>query len=328
VGRHDDEERFSQKEILFTAAVLYYEKDRSQAQIAEELGVSKATVSRLLARARETGIVKIQIVPPTFDPELGPDVRDRLGLSSVHIAPGIADAADPGPLLSRLADQALADLGLKTGDVVLVAWGRAVYSLARCISTPCPGAVVVPALGGTDDDQPWFQPNEIARRFAANINAAVRYLHAPAHVSPALKRSLLEEPAIRATLDLWQTAAAAVVGIGQWPKSDPSLVAVGLHADDPAITIGVGDVVARFFTEDGDLVHTQDEPGLLGITPEQLRNLRHVIAVAVGVDKASAIIGAARARLITTLITDAATARAVADRLGRITSPEVSAHRS
>ena len=204
MGRHDDEEQFPQKEILFTAALLYYEKDRSQAQIAEELGVSKATVSRLLARAREAGIVKIELIPPTLDPELGPAIRDRLGLASVHIAPGIADPADPGPLLSRLADRALADVELKPGDVVLVAWGRATYSLARYISTPCPGALVVPALGGTDDDQPWFQLNEIARRFAASINATVRYLHAPAHVSPALKRSLLKEPAIRATLDLWQ----------------------------------------------------------------------------------------------------------------------------
>ena len=63
MGRHDDEEEFSQKEVLFTAALLYYEKDRSQAQIAEELGVSKATVSRLLARAREAGIVKIELIP-------------------------------------------------------------------------------------------------------------------------------------------------------------------------------------------------------------------------------------------------------------------------
>lgn len=316
MARQDDVAELNHQDLLVTAAVLYYDQNRSQEQIARELGVSRPTVSRLLARAREAGIVRIEIVPPAVDPKLGPALRDRLGLRAVHIAAGTADAADPGPILSEATDRALTDVGLKSGDIILVSWGRAVHSLARCSFQPHPGVLVVPALGGSEEDHPWFQLNEIARQFAVAIHGVPRYLHAPAYTSPSLKRSLLREPSIRGTLDLWQSAAAALVGVGNWPKGSPRIAAFATPTDDPVFDTAVGDVAGRFFREDGSLVHRRDESRLLGITAEHLRGTPHVIAVAVGTEKARAIIGAARARLITTLVTDAPTARAIAQRLG------------
>jgi DNA-binding transcriptional regulator LsrR (DeoR family) len=320
VAGPDDVAELDQQDLLVTAAVLYYNQNRSQDQIARELGVSRPTVSRLLARAREAGIVRIEIVPPAVDPKLGPALRDRLGLRAVHIAIGTADAADPGPILSGATDRALTDVGLKSGDVILVSWGRAVHSLARCLFQPHPGVLVVPALGGSEEDHPWFQLNEIARQFAVAIRGVPRYLHAPAYTSPSLKRSLLRESSIRATLDLWQSAAVALVGVGNWPKGGPRIAAFATPTDDPVFDTAVGDVAGRFFREDGSLVRRRDESRLLGITADQLRGTPHVIAVAVGADKAKAIVGASCAELITTLITDAPTARAIAERLDQTTA--------
>ena len=71
-------------------------------------------------------------------------------------------------------------------------------------------------------------------------------------------------------------------------------------------------MVARFFAEDGTLIHYADEPQLLAISTDQLRRVPHVIGIAVGIDKAKAVVGAARAGLISTLVTDTVTARAIA----------------
>jgi DNA-binding transcriptional regulator LsrR (DeoR family) len=302
-------------EPLVTAAIMYYQAGRSQEQIARHLGVSRPTVSRLLARARELGIVRIEIIPPSVDPNLAKDLQERLRLKGVHIAAGLADPDDPAPVLAGQLDDALAGLGLQAGDVIVVSWGRAVHSLARHELTPQPGVVIAPALGGSTEDRPWFQPNEIARQWAAALAGTPRYLHAPVFVSAALKRSLVQEEGIRSTLDLWETATVALVGIGAWPKHDPSLVAAGIPADDPAIADAVGDVVGRFFTEAGTLVQYSEEPRLLAITVDRLRRIPHVIGIAAGVDKARAIVGAARAGTINTLVTDTVTARAVAARL-------------
>jgi DNA-binding transcriptional regulator LsrR (DeoR family) len=311
-----------QDEPLVTAAIMYYEAGRSQEQIARHLGVSRPTVSRLLGRARQLGIVRIEIVPPTVDPSLANHLQERLKLRAVHIAAGLADADDPAPVLAGRTNEALGDIGLRAGDVIVVAWGRALHSLARYQLIPRPGVVVAPALGGSSEDRPWFQPNEIARQWAAALGGTPRYLHAPAFVSSALKRSLVQEEGIRSTLDLWDTATAALVGIGAWPKHDPSLVAAGFPTDDPAIGDAVGDVVGRFFTEDGTLAHYADEPRLLAIAAERLRRIPHVVGIAAGVEKARAIVGAAQARLINTLVTDTVTARAVVDRLDQARGAE------
>ena len=47
--------------LLFTVARLHYEMDLSQRDIAAQLKISTATVSRLIRRAREEGIVRIEI---------------------------------------------------------------------------------------------------------------------------------------------------------------------------------------------------------------------------------------------------------------------------
>jgi DNA-binding transcriptional regulator LsrR (DeoR family) len=299
-------------EPMVTAAVMYYQAHRSQAQIARHLGVSRPTVSRLLARARQLGIVRIEIVPPTADPGLGKDLQERLGLRGIHIAAGLADPDDPAPVLAGRLNDALAGIGLQPGDVLVVGWGRAIYSLGRYELAPLPGVVVVPALGGGAEDRPWFQANEITRRWAVTLHGTPRYLHAPAFVSSALKRSLDHEEGVHSTLDLWDRAKVALVGIGAYPKPDSSLVAVGFSDGDPAIADATGDVVGRFFTDAGTLIHYPDEPRLLGITPDRMRRIPHVVGISVGADKARAIVGAARARLVNTLVTDAGTAREVA----------------
>ena len=50
-------------------------------------------------------------------------------------------------------------------------------------------------------------------------------------------------------------------------------------------------MVGRFFTDDGTLIHYPDEPRLLGITPDRMRRIPHVVGISVGADKARAIVG-------------------------------------
>jgi DNA-binding transcriptional regulator LsrR (DeoR family) len=54
---------------------------------------------------------------------------------------------------------------------------------------------------------------------------------------------------------------------------------------------------------------------LLAVTRAQLRNAGTVIGVAAGPEKAASIIGAARARLVDVLVTDAVTASAALEML-------------
>ena len=50
--------------LIYKCCKLYYEDDYSQQQIADTLGVSRVSVSRMLCAGREAGMVKIQVVSP------------------------------------------------------------------------------------------------------------------------------------------------------------------------------------------------------------------------------------------------------------------------
>ncbi len=298
-------------EPLMTAAVMYYEQSASQQEIADRLGISRPSVSRLLQRAREVGIVRIEIVPPGVDEVLIERVRKRLGLRALHVAPGRANEADPGPLLAGPFGVALDSTGLRSGDVLVSSWGRAVYSVSRTVRRSIPGLVVVPAMGGNASDRPWFQPNEIVRTLARALDGIPVYLNAPAFVSAPLAAPLRAEREIREVGRLWDAAKVSVVGVGAWPKPDPSYAAAGFPVDDPALSKAVGDVAGWSVTIDGTIVAHPDERVLLGVTPTQFRAVEHSIGLAGSVSKVQAAIGAVRAGLINTLVTDTSTARAL-----------------
>ena len=182
-------------EPMVTAAVMYYQAHRSQAQIARHLGVSRPTVSRLLARARQLGIVRIEIVPPTADPGLGKDLQERLGLRGIHIAAGLADPDDPAPVLAGRLNDALAGIGLHPGDVLVVGWGEAIYSLGATSSPPARGSGR--ASAGRRRRRPALVPGERDHQaLGGDPPRHPRYLHAPAFVSSALKRSLDHEEGV------------------------------------------------------------------------------------------------------------------------------------
>ena len=51
-------------ELIYRCCKLYYEDRLSQHQIADQLAVSRVTVSRMLSAGRDMGIVRIQVVEP------------------------------------------------------------------------------------------------------------------------------------------------------------------------------------------------------------------------------------------------------------------------
>ena len=79
---------------MIDAARLHYEHGLTHQEVADEFGLSRIKVTRLLAQARATGVVEIRINAPE---EPFADLADRLceryRLSTVWIAPTLPDAA-------------------------------------------------------------------------------------------------------------------------------------------------------------------------------------------------------------------------------------------
>ncbi len=294
---------------LLAVARLYYEDDLSQQQIADRLGVSRSTVSRLLQLAREQGIVHIEIRQPTSASQLSAWLQGALKLRKAVVVPPPPRGSGPAILVGP-ALQEVEQLHLSTGDTLAIASGATVWEIVRGRRfPPLRGVRIVPALGGFDEVDVRFQTNEIARRVADAGGAEVSFLHAPALPSPTLYESLRRDPAVASRLALWDDLSAALVGIGAPPRESESapghvVSALGELGD------AVGDVAGRHFDLHGAPVNRREEDHMLAITREQLQRAGTVIGVAAGSAKAASIVGAARAGLIDILVTDAPTASA------------------
>ncbi|OYN96218.1 DNA-binding transcriptional regulator LsrR (DeoR family) [Propionibacteriaceae bacterium ES.041] len=298
-------------EAAYRAARMYYLEDATQAQIAARLNVSRPTVSRLIAEARRAGLVRIEVVPPnaTESSELADRLAESLGLQGVRLAPRIR-AGHAGHDLRPAVAAVLEELAMAPGEVLLVASGETTYEVSQGPLPPLPGVLLAPTVGGVSEPEAHFQTNEITRAIAQRTGAIPRLLFAPAVPSPALYRTLLEDPDFRATTALWDRARVALVGVGAAPLARGSISA-HVPLGSASIRSAAGDVCLNFVDHEGAPVEFEGSDRMIRISPEQLRRIDACIAIAAGENKVRSIRACARAGLFNRLITDVPTAEAL-----------------
>ncbi|OIH94460.1 sugar-binding transcriptional regulator [Curtobacterium sp. MCBA15_001] len=302
-------------DTVYQAARMYYLEDATQAAIASRLGVSRPTVSRLVAEARRAGLVRIEVVDPFRDETvaLAGRLQVGLGLHAVHLAP-VTHTATLGADLAAPLAAAVEGMALQPGDAVLMSSGRTVYALAQAGMPQLPGVQLVPTVGGQADPMPWFQTNEITRTAAQHSGAIPAFLFAQALPSAAMRASLDEDPAFQHVVGLWGRAKGAVLGIGA-PAPTRDAVARGIPVEDRAFDRAAGDVSLNFFAPDGSAIDFPGSDRMVRTSREVLAAVPHAVGVAVGEAKVPSIIGAVCGGLVNALVSDAATARAVLDAL-------------
>jgi DNA-binding transcriptional regulator LsrR (DeoR family) len=312
------------REVMRLVAELYYERDLRQPEVAALTGFSVSKVSRLLQAAREQGIVNISVEPPG-DARL--PAADRLAEAfgiEVAITPGRERDAAASTRLCGLAAADHVAARLPSSGSIGFAAGHTIATLVTALPRLShPRLTIVPVVGGWNaTDQQYVDGNQIALRIAERLGAHARTLHAPAVLaSPDMRAALLRDATIMATTSYWEHLAMAILGVGGTPQSHPGYRTVlDLLGDEVRGDLGrlgvVGDMAGHFFRADGSFVDGWSER-TLAITVEQLQAVDLVIAVAAGLEKAAAILGALRTGLVDVLVTDGPTAEAVVRRMGQ-----------
>ncbi len=300
--------------MLHAVAKMHYVAEMSQVQIAKQLGLSTATISRLLQRARAEGIVRIEVRDVFAPDQLGAELARKLGLAQVEVV----DAPASGVLsalavpLARMLDAA----NLRNGNVLMIGWGRTVSAVIEAGLPSMQGVLVVPSTGGMQQHAQHFQSNEFSRRAAEVTGGVPHFIHAPYLPDAGALDLFLADSSVQDSVGLWGRIDAAVVGIGQpYGLDRPATGAPTLI--EAELADAAGDVVRHYFTPDGQILNWRGEGRMIAVSAQQLRATRLVIGLAVGEAKVPSIIGAARAQLVTALVTDTRTAEALLDALAR-----------
>jgi deoxyribonucleoside regulator len=312
-----DREKLSK---VIEAAKLYYLLDYNQNEIAEKLGVSRPTVSRLLQQAKSEGIVQINIMDPNEDVEnLARQLEKRFNLKKAIVVP--IPQFENHIIKNYLGEKAALYLDeiVKDQDIIGVTWGTTLYHIAVELRQKFVKDVkVVQLKGGVSHAETNTYASEILYLFGKAYNTTPLNLPLPAIVDHVVVKQAMEaDRHIHKILDLGKKANIAVFTIGSI-KKDSLLFQMGYFTESDQKALNekaVGDICSRFFDKDGEVCNESLNERTLGVKLEDLRNKDYSILVAGGPNKIEGIYGALKGNYANVLITDQFSAKFLLDKL-------------
>lgn len=308
---------WQEKRQLVKVSSMYYSDGWTQAQIAQKLGVSRPVISKLLQRAKDEGIVKVYIKDESVHTvELERKLEKYFGLSDAVVVP---NNGLTGEMAKREVGQAGANYisnHMKDVKSIGISWGETLANLVQEYPFERREEVtVVPLEGGMGVKQVQIHANQLANELAKKLHASCTYLYAPAIVeTEELKERLMGMQDIQMVLESGRNVDVALVGIGN-PFADSTLMKLGYLQESDLRRLRevgtVGDIGFRFFDENGQSIQDTLNTKVIGITLEEFKNIKKVIAVVEGEHKVESVLGALRGQFIDVLIIDERTACAI-----------------
>lgn len=292
-------------QMAVRAAELYYCEDLSQQRVAEEMGISRPSVSRLLQRAKEKGYVHIHVMGPREDAaRLSAKLKEKYGLNHVEIAAG-ADA------LGRTAAEYL-DTLLRPDTILGLKWGKTMLRIAEALTPrPIPGMTLVQLKGGISHDKGRTYADEILAKYTAAYGAKPVSMPLPVMFDTKEILSIIKQDKhIRDIFELGRKADIAIFTVGTLTY-DALLFQLGYIGKTEQKELqkkAAGDICSRFFDADGKIVAPELDSRTVGIDLESLGKKKHSILAACGAVKLTGIDAALRAGFANELVTDADTA--------------------
>ncbi len=312
-------------DVLVTAARLYYLEDKSQGEIAKALGLSRSTVSRILAAAREQGIVEVRIHRPGALAQM-PDLEEALqrtfgvARAQVVVRPTGRTATDVvGEAAARLFEERVSRI-----TSLGMSWGSTIEQFVEHVAVePIYTTLQICPLAGGMPTQGAGPAGNTSLEILAQKCGAVPYrFESPSVVeSRETWAALSRESSIVAAIERAASVQVAIVGMGShgYYASARVVAAMHLSAEETAAMEAqgpAGDLCGRFVDVHGHPLGPPTAERVIGITLEQLAAIPQVIGIAGGVEKAYGVLGVLRAGVLDEVIMDDGLAREVLE-MGR-----------
>lgn len=308
--------------LMTKVARMYYSQSIRQAEIMERLNIHQSTVSRLLKRAQQAGIVRISVtVPNGIHADLEEALESRFGLKEAIVVDSVNHNEEQIARDLGAAAAYFLELAIKPGEVIgISSWSAALLEMINAMhpSKGSAGSKVVQILGGLGNPAAQTHATHLTQRLASLIGGSAILLPAPGITSsPGAKNVLMKESYVRTAIGLFDDVDMVLVGIGALAPSKLLASSGNVFSAQELSSLqkqgAVGDICLQFFDAAGTPVRTNLSERVIGITLPQVKKARRVIALAGGKRKVNAIMGALNGRWINVLITDRWTAKSILD---------------
>jgi DNA-binding transcriptional regulator LsrR (DeoR family) len=294
---------------MVTAALVarrYYVDNRSKVQIADELGMTRFKVARLLKLARTSGIVTITVVEAgSLELDLSEQLCRRFGLRhAVVVNTPRGNDVKTRDQIGAVAADLLSEI-TTPDDVLGIGWARVVLAMATKLRD-LKADRIVQLTGALTRPDVEASSVEVVRAVARRARAESSVFYAPMFVSDVeTAQGLYRQEQVAAAVAKFDTVTKAVVGVGGWnppnstlhdalnPAERDLLRRSGVHADLSGVLLDA----------EGRALETPISDRIIAITAPQLRHIPLVIGIAYGLEKVSAARAAIRGGYLQALVT-------------------------
>ena len=300
------------------AAWLHYAGGLTQAEVARRLGLSNLKAHRLITKANQEGLVKIFIdgdVTECF--ELEQQLSQKYQLDFCEVAPELETDEDLPLRTLGMAGARFLMREIARPENLLIGIGHG-RTLGACVDNlPAKSTTnteFVSLLGGLIQNFS-VNPHDVMHRLAHQTGATSYVMPVPFFADSEKDRAvLLGQRGVKHVYKLIQQTQLKFVGIGT-SRPESSMIGTGMIHKKELTKVaragGVGELLGHFFTADGVPMQTELSSRTTSPPLSKLKGDR-IVAVAGGVHKDLAIRSVLESRLISGLITDERTARALA----------------
>jgi len=286
----------------------HFREGQTQQEVADRVGLNRATVNRVINEARRAGHVRVTLnlpLAPCLETENA--LRDRYSLSDAVVVPAPADEDDVRRVVGLAAGQYVS--GALASDAFLgLGWGATIHAAGHTL-LPRDGAKnTVVSLSGGLSQSGAINPYDNAAAFARVLDARCYYMTAPMIAETAAARTAFANSApvrqVYAIAEQCQVALISAVDLSAKTKMVEYGVLTRAQVADLRKAGAVGNICDYYVDETGAVIEHEINARTLSVPFATLRRIPKVILAAGGAFKADIVRAALAAGLVDALITD------------------------
>lgn len=316
-----DIEQYQELKEMVRCVQLYYGLQKQQREIAELLGISASRVSRLLKRAHEEGLYKVEFnFPPLF--EVATKLIGQYGLRDAVVIP----TGEPSQLKENLGIAAARYFEKVVGEGAKVglSCGNTLFYMIKHLREGVPKNFhIYPLATESTLRAVDIVPNTLVGMMTAKYRPAASGYILP--VQPAIapdeaglkRQSFLEYPGLQKIYKEAQNIDVALIGVGGLDATSPGFCALaasqGITPKRLEKLGAVGEFNYQPLDREGNLLQSPEIASILkripAMTVERMRELSQqhgklIIGIGGGPDKIKSIHALLSGRICNVLITD------------------------
>lgn len=301
---------------------IYFSQPIGRRALSHQLNIGERIIRTEVSFLKEQGLVDINPLGMTITndgEELIESLKDfihelkglnnienilkvKLNINKVIVIPG---DIEEDPMIKKDLGKSAANYLrsiVKQDSIIALTGGSTVLEVANGMpqSYMSSDITVVPARGGLGREVE-KQANSIAAVLAKKLGGAYKMLHVPDNIGREAVSTLMNEPDIKEVVNILKKANILIFGIGRSDlmadrRNLPDKIKDYLKVHD-----ATAEALGYYFDKNGAVIYAT--PSIF-LTMEDLTNIKDIIAVSGGKNKAEAIVSTCRSGKVGVLVTD------------------------